>query len=176
MKMSSKTSFRILSVALIVICFSAALIVLQYDIPLEEPTLLNASVMTAEGTFDRVELVDRHFGDWNGQEVEGALLAVLYEHGSVEISRNHYEVRGNYANGTNYPFFLYIYDGVDHLRERISVEGETLEEFVYLNVTVTILLGKVEGIRTFNGAIGTSIFLVAMGGFFIFLVVIIESW
>lgn len=107
------------------------------------PTIASTAEMTAYGTFDRIELVDRHFGDYNGKEVEGKSLAVLYQNGSTEISANHYEVRNYwpyYEDGINFPFFLYVYDDVNHLRERISVVGNTTEEYIYLNVTVTIAL------------------------------------
>ena len=108
----------------------------------------NVSYLTAVGTFDRVELVDRHFGDFNGQEVEGASLAVVYNSGdSVLISTAHYKVSSfnrYYANGTNYPFYLYVYNQTEHLRERISVVGGTSEDFVYLNLTVTVSLSDVK--------------------------------
>ena len=129
------------------LCFSMGLLVLPQTISTETYEYTNDSIMSAEGVFDRIELVDRHYGSWNGQEVEGDVLAVLYSNGSVEISTEHYNARFlvnrtfYYTDGENYPFFLYIYDGVDHLRERISVEGGTSEDFVYLNMTVMVYLG-----------------------------------
>lgn len=152
-KMSERKQVRkpffVASVIVTVLLFSAAVSVMAISrtATIEIPTYENASVMTAEGIFDRVELVDRHFGDWNGQEVEGSVLAVLYENGSIEISRDHYEARPNYWNGTNYPFFLYIYDAVDHLRERVSVECGVPEDFVFLNVTITVSLDTIVGTK-----------------------------
>jgi len=142
--------FFVASVIVTVLLFSAAVTVAatSQTATIETPTYENASVMTAEGIFDRVELVDRHFGDWNGQEVEGSVLAVLYENGSIEVSTDHYEARPYYVNRTNYPFFLYIYDAVDHLRERVSVEGGTPEEFVFLNVTITVSLDTTVSTKT----------------------------
>lgn len=156
-------------VIIAVLCFCTALIVAPQTTTYEHLSFDNDSVMTAEGVFDRVELVDRHFGDYNGQEVEGSVLAVLYENGSIEISSDHYEARPNYENDTNYPFFLYIYDGIDHLRERISVEGGTPEEFIFLNVTITASLSKIATTRTVEmWRLAEAFCLFVVGMFFVF--------
>jgi hypothetical protein len=176
--MTNKHPVFKICVIIAVLCFCAAIIVFPQTETKERPIFNNTSVMTAEGSFDRVELIDRHFGDYNGQEVEGDVLAVLYENGSIEISEEHYEARPNYNDGINYPFFLYVYDEVDHLREKISVEGGTSEDFIYLNVIVTISLGKVVGIRTYeiSVGIGHAITLCMGGVVFGFLAELTKEW
>jgi hypothetical protein len=155
--MTKRNPRHVASVILAALCVCGALIAAPQTVTADIEQPINISMMSAEGVFDRVELVDRHYGVVNGQEVEGELLAVLYENGSIEISTEHYLViRGNYfyEGDTNYPFFLYVYDGTDHLRERISVESGTSEDFIYLSVTVTVYLGTTTGIAPYTAAIG----------------------
>ena len=150
-------------IILTVICLSVAAVAIPYEGTMEISTFFNDSYMIAEGTFDRVELVDRHFGSINGQEVEGALLAVLYENGTVEVDRDHY--LGAFRDDVTFPFFLYVYDGIDHLRERITVEGGgILMEFIFLNVTVSITLDMIEGTKVIKDYLP---FLVGIGLVFI---------
>jgi hypothetical protein len=176
--MTKKHPIFMACVIITVLCFCAAIIVFPQTEMIERPTFYNTSVMTAEGSFDRIELIDRHFGDYNGQEIEGDILAVLYKNGSIEISEEHYEARPNYNDDTNYPFFLYVYDGIDHLREKISVEGGTSEEFIYLDIIVTISLGKVAGIRTYESPVGIGhAIMLCMGGMiFGFLAELTKEW
>jgi hypothetical protein len=164
--------FFVASVIITVLLFGAAVTISQQTRTYEQSTYDNDSVMTAEGIFDRVELVDRHYGNWNGQEVEGEVLAVLYENGSIEISTDHYEARAkssldvsSYDNGTTYPFFLYVYDGTNHLRERVSVEGGTPEAFIFLNVTITVSLDTIVGTEFIPSLMpfGTAVFLGCVG-------------
>lgn len=159
--MSKRNPVSVACAIIAVLCFCAALIIAPLTTTAETSTTINTSIMSAEGIFDRVELVDRHYGNWNGQEVEGEVLAVLYENGSVGISTEHYEAFWNgftretyYIDGETYPLFLYVYDGPDHLRERISVEAGTSEEFIYLNMTVTVYLGRTIDITPYTDHIG----------------------
>ncbi|MHC4751543.1 MAG: hypothetical protein ACYTFW_16935 [Planctomycetota bacterium] len=114
----------------------------------------NTSVMSAEGDFDRVELVVRssdggegqYLGSVNG--VEGQMIGTVYckidcvrFHGTynngLEENKGYY-----YEEGNNYQFYLYVYSGELHVREVISILGETQEKFVYENVTVVVKLSS----------------------------------
>lgn len=104
--------------------------------------------MTAEGQFDRIELLDRHYGNYNGMEVVDEQLAVIYENGTVPIANTHYE--GSYLEtGTNFGFLLRIYWEYYHLGEEIDVMGGATEDYKYLNVTITISL-TIEEIPVFT--------------------------
>lgn len=155
--MTKRNPRHVASVILAAVLFCATIIVAPQTVTVDIEQPINTSMMSAEGIFDRVELVDRHYGAVNGQEVEGEVLAVLYENGSIDVSTEHYlplRKSNFYENGTTYPFFLYVYDGPDHLRERISVEAGTSEDFIYLNVTVTVYVSMKIGIAPYTAAIG----------------------
>lgn len=155
--MTKRNPRHVACVILAAVLFCAAIIVAPQTVTIDIEQPINTSMMSAEGIFDRVELVDRHYGVVNGQEVEGEVLAVLYENGSIEVSTEHYlPLRTSYFydNGTTYPFFLYVYDGTDHLRERISIEGGASEDFIYLNVTVTVYVSMKIGIAPYTWASG----------------------
>jgi hypothetical protein len=122
----------------IVVIITSSIMVLVSPIEPWEKSVSNPT-LTVVGEFDRVELVDRHYGNFNGEEIEDDLLATITEQGTVSILNEHYE--GTFMQTTkNFCFFLYVYWGVNHLRERISVVGGTTEDFDYLNVTITVSL------------------------------------
>ena len=141
----------------------------------------NNSYLSAVGEFDRIELVDRHFGNWNGMEVEGETLAVVYNSGdSVLISTKHYETvfYERYYDNVTYLFYLYVYDSVDHLREKISVVSGINEEFIYLNVTVTVSLDYVKEYSTYTTYPGSFACIIGnvFGIVFISIALVLWKW
>lgn len=138
----------------------AVLVVVMMIFALAPATYIRTDAkLSAYGEFDRVELVDRHYGNYNGMEVEGKLLAVLYDHGTVSIEGRHYE-GGFTQTDENFCFFLYVYADEDHLRERISVVGGDVEEYEYLNVTVTVSLATKE-VTVVRNPVGVMLLAVA---------------
>jgi len=113
------------------------------------------SVMSAHGVFDMIELTERHFGSWNGQEVEAESLALLTEEGNTTIKDSYF--RGEFRLGSTYLFFLYVYAGVmrdnltDSNRIRIAVEGGSTMTYRFATVNVTISLGMTETMVNFGG-------------------------
>jgi hypothetical protein len=102
-------------------------------------TGINAT-MSAYGSFDRVVLNDRHFGSWNGQEVEGEQLAILTSEGNTTIENPSYYP---FQIGRNALFWLYVFAGPVNettYRLRISVEGGNASTLQFETVNVTISL------------------------------------
>ena len=73
-----RNPFFMVSAIIALLCFGLAIMVLPMTEERERTIFDNTSVMTVEGVFNRVELVDRHFGDYNGQEVEAVDPAPLF--------------------------------------------------------------------------------------------------
>jgi hypothetical protein len=140
--MERKTIF-IITMMLLVFSITAVLVYNTDNslVPAVREVKTNTSTLSADGIFDRIEIVDRHYGNWNGQEVEGNTLATLYTNGTAPIINDHYE--GTFSQAKQFPFWLYVYQGYNHTRERISVMGgNNTEYFLYPNVTITVSLAN----------------------------------
>jgi hypothetical protein len=99
------------------------------------------ATMTVEGQFDRIELKDAHYGNYNGEWVIDELVAVATTNGTVSIANTHYE--GSYIRDTtNFFFVLEVRDGITRYNDTLDVMGGDIETYYYPNLTVTISLEK----------------------------------
>jgi hypothetical protein len=135
---------NVLKIAALIFCISmiGSLFIVGIFSSNIENTYENTAYMEADGTFDRIELVARYYTE--KVEVEGESLGVLTQSGKTNISSEHRKILqitpfGTHYHGErNFCFFLYVYNNLNHTRDRISIVGGTIEDYIYPNITIFI--------------------------------------